>query len=167
MPMHESAMEAARVFAEKYLSGPSLNVAEIGSRDVNGTMRSIFAGHRYTGFDIEPGPSVDVVLPDPDRIEAGSRDYLGQFDAVISANTLEHTRRPWRVVSEMARILKRGGMVFLLVPMPNAHRYHAEPIDCWRCYTEGMRGLFQEAGLETIELYEAGDHDTVGIARKH
>ena len=159
--MHASALAAAEKFAAKYFRG-SLKVAEIGSRDVNGTMRGIFSGHEYTGFDIEPGPGVDVVLanseanPFPD----------GSFDAVISANTLEHTRRPWVIVREMARVLKPGGVMFLLVPMPNAHRYHAEPIDCWRCYTEGMRGLFEEAGLEVLELYEAGDHDTVGIARK-
>jgi len=161
--MHESAMEAARKFAAKYVSREtSLRIADIGSRDVNGSMRPLFGGYEYTGFDIEPGPGVDMVLANSEVIPVAE----GAFDVVLSANTLEHTRRPWIVVKEMARILRSGGLIFLLVPMPNAHRYHAHPIDCWRCYTEGMRGLFDDAGLETLELYEAGDHDTVGIGRK-
>lgn len=159
--MHASAMEAARRFKEKYVLD-HWTIADIGSRDDgNGTLRDVFG--KLTGFDIRPGEGVDVLVSDPDVIPAPD----ASFDCAVSANTLEHTRRPWRVVSEMARILKPGGYVFLLVPMPNAHRYHAEPIDCWRCYTEGMRGLFQEAGLETLELYEEADHDTVGIARKN
>lgn len=159
--MHASAMNAAKSFREKYVLD-HYGIAEIGSRDDgNGTLRDVFGN--LTGFDIRPGEGVDVLVSDPDVIPAPD----ASFDCVVSANTLEHTRRPWRVVSEMARILKPGGFVFLLVPMPNAHRYHAEPIDCWRCYTEGMRGLFQEAGLETLELYEEAHHDTVGIARKN
>jgi len=157
-------MQEARKFADEFtaaLSGP-LRIAEIGSQDVNGSLRSIFADHEYIGFDIEAGPGVDVVLFSPEAIAAAA----DSFDVALSANCLEHTRRPWLVVKEMARIIRPGGLVFLLMPMPNAHRYHAHPIDCWRCYTEGMRGLLENAGLEVLDLYEAADHDTVGIGCK-
>lgn len=160
--MHASAMEAARKFAEEHVSVTHQRVADIGALDMNGSMRGLFAGREYVGMDIEPGKGVDMVLANSEAIPVADRT----FDVVLSANTLEHTRRPWVVVREMARILRPGGLMFLLIPMPNAHRFHAHPIDCWRCYTEGMRGLLDGADLEVLELYEAGDHDTVGIARK-
>lgn len=123
-------------------------------------MRSIFSGHDYTGFDIEAGPGVDAVCYDPENIPADQNS----FDFVLSANCLEHTRRPWVVVREMARVVRPGGLIFLL--MPAFHTYHAHPIDCWRCYAEGMRGLLEDADLEVLEVYDTNDHDTVGIGRK-
>lgn len=160
--MHASALKEAAAFRETYVGHETVRIADIGSRDVNGSLRGVFSGHDYVGFDIEAGAGVDVVMPDPERINITSHS----FDVAVSANCLEHARRPWLVVQEMARIVKPGGLVWLLVPMPNSHRYHAHPIDCWRCYTEGMRGLFDDAGLTTLDLHEAADHDTVGVARK-
>lgn len=159
--MHASALQEAKAFRDARL-GVRCRVADIGARDVNGSLKTVFSEHDYTGFDIEAGKGVDVVMTESESIPA----LDGSFDVVISANTLEHARRPWRLVREMARIVKPGGLVWLLVPMPNAHAYHAHPIDCWRCYTEGMRGLFEDAGLTVLDLHEAADHDTVGIARK-
>lgn len=161
--MHASAMSEAAAFRDVYFeSSQPMRVADIGSRDVNGSLKVLFPGHDYVGFDIEAGRGVDVVMPHAETIPAPD----DSFDAVVCANTIEHARRPWRLVQEMARIVKHGGLVWLLAPMPNAHRYHAHPIDCWRCYTEGMRGLFDDAGLVTLDLHEADDHDTVGVARK-
>lgn len=161
--MHDSVLREAEVFRGLYMGTVSQRIADIGARDVNGSLKSVLgAGHLYTGFDIEPGAGVDVVMPNPEWINAPD----ASFDIVVSANCLEHARRPWVLVKEMARIVCSGGVVLLMVPMPNAHPYHAYPIDCWRCYTEGMRGLFEDAGLVVLDLHEAADHDTVGVARK-
>jgi SAM-dependent methyltransferase len=161
--MHGSSMDEAREFKNTYLPDDVvLRIADIGAQDINGSLKIIFPDHEYVGFDIEAGNGVDVVMPNAETIPAES----DSFDVVICANTIEHARRPWRLVQEMARIVKSGGLVWLLAPMPNAHRYHAHPIDCWRCYTEGMRGLFDDAGLRTMDLHEAADHDTVGVAVK-
>jgi len=164
--MHDSAMKEIRKFAEvragwmAAASIPKLNIAEIGSLDVNGSARPLFAAHNYTGFDIEAGRSVDAVMQDAETIPAESNHY----DVVLSANCLEHVRRPWVLVLEMARIVKPGGLVFLL--MPAYHTYHAHPIDCWRAYAEGMRGLLENAQLEVLECYDTDDHDTVGVGRR-
>ena len=166
--MHPNCMNEAAEFAERFApKHPALKIADIGSMDVNGTMRPAFAGHEYVGFDIAPGKGVDVVLANPEVIEAES----GSFDVVISANAIEHMRRPWLVVKEMARILKPGGAMFIMAPC--RHAYHPYPIDCWRIYAEGMRGLLENAGMKVIEVRDDSHEearrpcgDTVGIAVK-
>lgn len=158
--MHDSAMDEARLFAARYATGPALSIADIGSRDVNGSMRGLFGDNEYIGFDIESGKNVDVLLGDPESFDIPD----ASFDRVISANCLEHTRRPWIMAAEMTRICKAGGYVFILMPAHQA--YHAYPIDCWRCYAEGMRGLLETAGLEVIDAHDSNGRDTVGIGRK-
>ena len=55
-----------------------------------------------------------------DRIRAGVGEALpfpdGSFDLVYSANALEHTRDPVRVVAEAARVLRPGGIMQIVVP---------------------------------------------------
>jgi len=63
------------------------NVLEIGSLDINGSVRQFFTGCDYTGVDLGDGPGVDIVckgheVPFADR----------SFDTVISCECLEHDR---------------------------------------------------------------------------
>lgn len=38
---------------------------------------------------------------------------------------------------------------------PVSWPYHEAPVDCWRVYPEGMRALYEEAGLEVeLSAYE-------------
>jgi hypothetical protein len=62
-----------------------VRVLEIGSLDINGSVRDFFTGCDYTGVDIGAGYGVDVIaqgqdLTYPDR----------SFDVVISAECFEH-----------------------------------------------------------------------------
>jgi hypothetical protein len=63
------------------------NVLEIGSLDINGSVRQFFKNCDYTGVDLGDGPGVDIVckgheVPFADR----------SFDTVISCECLEHDR---------------------------------------------------------------------------
>lgn len=96
------------------------------------------------------------------------------FDVVLAGQVLEHVRRPWRWVPELARITKPGGLVILINPV--SWPYHEAPVDCWRIYPEGMRVLCADAGLEcllSVAESLSGEHmpgvpvlDTITIARK-
>ncbi len=71
------------------------SILEVGSRDVNGTMRpflvSLGARH-YLGVDIEPGPGVDRVCD----VASLPSELAGQcFDVVVTTEMLEHVR-DWR-----------------------------------------------------------------------
>jgi hypothetical protein len=62
-----------------------VNVIEIGSLDINGTVRDFFDSERYIGVDVGPGRGVDVVALGQDV------DYPDNtFDVAVSAECFEH-----------------------------------------------------------------------------
>lgn len=160
--MHDSAAADFQKFVGKFLNPDEpLRIADVGSYNVNGTLRELLpAGHRWTyvGFDIKPGPNVDVVINDE-----GTGEHAGSFDVVAASQVLEHVRKPWEWIHFLAGLTHRGGLVYVCAP--NTWTYHKYPVDCWRVWPEGMRSLFETAGLETVEAYFEGP-DTTGIARK-
>ncbi len=103
----------------------------------------------YTALDGEPGPNIDIVgdvhaLPFPDA----------SFDTVISTQVMEHVKEPWRMVEEIARILRPGGVCLLTAPF--MLQFHADPCDYYRYTTEGARHLFERVGLQVIETEKVG-----------
>lgn len=138
-------------------------ILELGSRNINGTIRDHIKGWaEYVGVDLRPGPGVDVVLEDPNKLPFPD----GSFDLVVSSNTLEHCERPWEVVKESARVLKPGGTFFATVPWQiHVHRDSQCPTDCYRILDDGMRALMVYAGLEPVEIRMHKDH-TMGVARR-
>lgn len=71
----------------------------------------------------------------------------GVVDCVFCTGTLEHLPDPWAAASEMARITKPGGIIY--VDAPFMQGYHADPHDYWRFTQDGLRRLF--AGFEEID----------------
>lgn len=71
------------------------------------------------------------------------------YDIVISANVIEHVKKIWKWIPELARITKTGGLVITVNPV--SWNYHEDPVDCWRIYPEGMKALYEDAGLK-VEL---------------
>jgi SAM-dependent methyltransferase len=82
-------------------------ILEIGSYDVNGTIREVFAGNRdYVGIDLTPGPGVDRVgygheVDDPDA----------SFDIAISGECFEHDPMWRETFTAMVRLTRPGGLV--------------------------------------------------------
>lgn len=159
--MHPSAYElTAKLVAERLDRSRPLQIAEIGSYNVNGSIRPLFdaPSWRYTGLDLTAGPGVDVVLPAPYEWPALS----GAFDVVVSVNTLEHIPAPWRWIRAVGSILRFGGLLLLIAP--NTWEFHEYPVDCWRVWPDGLRALFDEARIETLDAGFEG-RDTWGVGR--
>lgn len=114
--------------------------------------KALDATARWSRTGLKRWRNNDVWMTDDEHIECED----GRFDVVFSANTLEHVRRPWRWVPELARVTKPGGIVALIAPI--TWIYHKSPVDCWRIWPEGARGLFREAGL-AAELVRAESLD--------
>jgi len=168
--MHTESYNLMLRFARSVLKAAGsrpLRVLEVGSRDINGSYRELFASpqvHQYIGLDVKPGPGVDLVLADPYRWDE-LRDE--SVDVIISGQALEHIPYPWLTIVEMARKLKAGGQACLIVPSQGPeHRY---PIDCYRYLPDGLRALAEWAGLDVVQVNreEAGQWaDCWAILRK-
>ncbi len=87
-------------------SGERMRVLEVGSQDVNGTVRSYFGKYDYVGADLSPGPGVDVV---------GSGHELnfgnGHFDVTLSCECFEHNPYWKETFENMVRMTRPGGLV--------------------------------------------------------
>lgn len=155
--MHPTAYKNCAKFAEKYVKAGN-KVLDVGSMDVNGTLKPIFADCDYVGMDIEAGANVDVVqnpwvFPFDDN----------SFDVVVSSSCLEHDPKFWVTVKEMMRVSR--GYIYLNVP--SAQKYHAYPVDCWRFLADSMQALADLSDdWELVESYIDSQlpwRDCVGI----
>ncbi|EIC23738.1 class I SAM-dependent methyltransferase [Thiorhodovibrio frisius] len=134
--MHPSALETGRQFFETYWREDCHNILDIGSRDVNGTLRAVKPeGAAYLGVDLTPGPGVELVLQDPHRLPFDD----ASFDVVVSTSCLEHDPLFWLTFAEMARVVKPGGLIY--INAPSNGNYHGYPFDHWRFYPDAGLAL--------------------------
>jgi ubiquinone/menaquinone biosynthesis C-methylase UbiE len=73
-------------------------------------------------------------------------------DVIINESLLEHVPAPGKVVGEMRRVLKEGGMAYCLAPFMLS--FHAAPGDYTRWTIEGLRNLYKD--FEILELKAGG-----------
>lgn len=164
--MHASSLTAMQRFHDHYLlttgrQSNKLIILDIGSKDVNGSYRSIFSWNpnwTYIGADITFGPNVDLKIP-----ETCWGTAVPQADILISGQCLEHVEdlAGWAV--QLRSCLKPEALVCLIAPWK--FKQHRFPVDCWRILPDGMRWLLvEQAGLSICEVYIA-DVNTIGIGR--
>ena len=83
-------------------------VLEIGSLDINGSLRELFHDCDYTGVDLQIGPGVDLACPG--HLLAFP---TGQFDTVCSAECFEHNPFWRETLANMLRMCRPGGLVLI------------------------------------------------------
>lgn len=89
-------------------AGPRRFVLDIGSANINGTVRPLFAGSAtYIGIDIAAGDGVDVV--------ADGRTYNPPEapDLIVCCEVLEHCEQPGILVSHAWEVLAPGGTLIV------------------------------------------------------
>jgi len=136
-------------FAERIRTMPQGTMLEIGSRARSGVIRRGVAppAWDYVGLDIMPGPNVDVV---GDAHELSRLLSPHSFDAAMSLSVFEHLAMPWKVVIELNRVLKPGGLVF--IQTHQTFPLHDEPWDFWRISADAWPALFNaKTGFRIID----------------
>ena len=173
--MHLSSKSNAELFKKTYCSDLSkLKIIEIGSQVIENqdSLRDIFVGSsNYIGVDMVEGKGVDMFVKDPYKLP-----FEENFaDVVLASSVLEHSEFFWLLFSEMARICRKGGYIYINAPSNGfIHRY---PVDCWRFYPDSGNALINWAKRNNfnpilLESYvskqylECGWNDYVSVTLK-
>lgn len=140
-------------FIRKVNSKERPMILEVGARDVSDVVRKhLFKDSRqYVGFDVLQGENVDVV---GDAHNLSSYFQPQSFDAVFAVSVFEHLAMPWKVVLEMNKILKPGGLLF--VSTHPTWPSHELPWDFWRFQQESFKILLNDYTGFNIILCEEG-----------
>lgn len=140
-------------------------VLEIGSFNINGTVRELFPRTDYTGIDVREGPGVDEVAD-------GATYQGGPFDIVVSTEVLEHTPMADAIVLHAAELLAPGGYLVLTVAGPGREPHGVDggavgdefyqTID-----PDALKTWLETAGLVDIDVRRNQQaHDVYAAARK-
>lgn len=78
----------------------------------------------------------------------------GSFDTIILSDVLEHLPEPQLCLSEISRLLSRGGKLLLNVPFYCG--VHEEPHDYYRYTQYALKRFADNAGLEPLSIEPAG-----------
>jgi len=170
--MHDTAMEYGAAFFNTYLKNTEdLTIVDIGSQDVNGSLRSVAPpNNKYIGVDFVEAKGVDVVITDPYSLPFENKSV----DAVVSSSCFEHSEFFWLLFNEALRILKPNGLLYINAPSDGP--FHRYPVDCWRFYPDsgvalqnwGKRSGYNCALLESFVGIRRNDiwNDFVAVFAK-
>jgi SAM-dependent methyltransferase len=143
--MHLNSKLLFERYAKEYFHS-RLRVLEIGPDGFPSTYQSVIGDDAlvWDTLDIVEHPNLTYRALDEYRYPVPDAHY----DIVLAGNVLEHVRKIWLWIKELARICKPGGLVITVNPV--SWPYHQAPIDCWRVFPEGMEALYEEAKLQVI-----------------
>jgi len=105
----------------------------------------------YVGTDIAPSDEENVVVANAMDLPFENNS----FDTIVSFEVLEHVPNPFKVFSEISRILKPRGI--LILTTPQMWHLHEEPNDYYRFTKYGLRFLCEENGLEVVHHRPLGN----------
>jgi len=182
--MHSNALAIFDKYAMPHLK-PGMRVLEvgIGKRYWLSPYRKMAADMKWDFHFCDAGNFGDH---EPDFIRQ-SREYQidcepVSFDAVISQQTIEHVRNPFKFMMELASKVKNGGILAVVCPV--SWERHRNPIDAWRLLPDGMRAALDAPGVfdaiaikmeslagteaeKACQFHKGGDvYDTIGVWRR-
>lgn len=113
----------------------------------------------YTGLDFEQSIDEEYAMGKPDLFWKGDIIPLSNnsIDTIIATELFEHCPDPERVMSEMLRVLKTGGLLFFTVPF--LWNLHLVPYDEYRYTPFSLKRHLSNAGFTKIELVALGGMD--------
>jgi hypothetical protein len=157
-------------WVEQYATGEPVTVLDIGGRDINGSVRSLFPGATaYTVLDILPGDNVDV------EADAATWQPDCEYDVIVSCETFEHTA-VWPAICATAYLAcKPGGMLVATMAGPDRPAHSAYD-GSWTLHPDEfyanidpdeLREVLAKCGWEDIVIdQQTSPSDVRTVARK-
>ena len=154
-PFDRFVINAVREFSA--MLPPNSLVLDAGAGEAQYRPDVACAGHRYRAIDLGVGEGdwnygkIDAwarveALPFPPHT----------FDGMLSVAVLEHTPYPRQTLHEMARALKPGGQLMIIVP--TMWEEHQMPHDYYRFTRYGAQNLLEEAGFAVDQVRPLGGY---------
>ncbi len=128
---------------------PGSKVLDLGAGSL--VFKQLFPKNvKYVSADIEKtSPDIDYIC------NARNLPFKNnQYDYILCSAVLEHIKEPNKVLSEIYRVLKPNGKVFLTVP--HMHYLHSEPKDFWRFTKYGIGYLVKKNKFINIKVIPVG-----------
>jgi len=157
--MHDTVRNALSDWIESIGGAADMVVADLGARNLNGSVKSVVPHAR--GFDLSAGPGVDVV------IEAGRvpEEHRGRYDLVTSVSSFQFFPDPLLYKDEIIQLLKPDGVLFLTMCAPSCVTEHTTVPphgDCLRMDVEELAELMRpEIEMQRGTLTAADDHEDI------
>ncbi len=113
----------------------------------------------YIGLDFEDSLNPEYALGKPDIFWKGDFIPLNDtsIDTALATELFEHCPEPERVMKEILRVLKPGGIIFFTVPF--IFHLHLVPHDEYRYTPFSLKRHLSDAGFKNIELSALGGWD--------
>jgi hypothetical protein len=145
---------AVEDFVKRSLTAESVcgaNILEVGSYDVNGSVRPYLESlkpEKYIGVDMQSGPGVDMVVDCERLVKHMGGDV---WDIVVSTEMLEHVDN-WRIcVRQMVWAVAPGGWWCVTTRSPG-FPYHPFPVDNWRFTRNNMEQIIEALRMEAVVI---------------
>jgi len=166
-PIDVASRHRARQALKRYIRGPADRAVllEIGcsSGFLLQELTNEWPQSLVIGADYIPGPLLHLAEKCPtlplmrfDLVECPLPS--ASVDAVVMLNVLEHIEKDRAAVQQVARILKPGGVAVVEVPAgPHLYDVYDKYLHHFRRYElRGLRALFEETGLRTVQASHLG-----------
>jgi SAM-dependent methyltransferase len=145
--MHSSSIQNMKKALSLIELKKNLSVLDIGGRGLKGdrSYKSLLIdrSNEYHIADIVAGEDVTHVMPSEYTIPSEDNYY----DIIVSGQTLEHVKNPFRLVTEIKRVVKFDG--FIIIIAPSAGPRH-DVRDCWRFMDDAFKAIAEECELKII-----------------
>lgn len=161
--VHSAAMEFVFTNFHNWRKNEDrLDVLEIGSLDINGSVRPIFKPFQasYTGIDMQEGPGVDLV------VDAAKFINFESYDVIVCAEVFEHTPYWPQILQNSYNNLRPGGVFIATMAGEGRHPHSAideNPIRDWEHYSNigwwELQQTLKKVGFKDVNV-NVLDQDT-------
>lgn len=141
---------------------------DFGYRDMGGVVLDIGAGDRNaldTLGKVDRYVTMDVIPRDQPTVVADAHRLPfkdGSFDSVVARALIEHVEEPERVIAEVARVLKPGGVLKFSAPF--MYPIH-DAVDYHRFTIYAIKAMAERHGFEVMKLTSTGGY--FGVLTQH
>lgn len=170
--MHRSSYQKMQYFKDTYLNpNDELKILDIGSFDKDGNYNyGLILNEKkwtYHGLDLRAGNNIDIVVENPYNWKEVEDE---SYDLIVTGQAFEHIEYFWLTLEEVKRVLKPGGLFFIIVPSTGP--VHRNPYDCYRFNDDAMKAMAKYINFQVIEYGTNFDevsnpwYDSFLVARK-